>query len=203
MYDPEEFPPSRVSLSPVCVPRLPRFNRLPLKDMNSTSNIWWIGPLMLTLLRLLYWEARLTHANRQGTTLIFRGAKTLRLLFGLGIIGFSVLIMLSIGHEEKWIRAGSTGFVIAWCFGWPPTITTNENGLHRHVWWKPAITIPWADVSAIERNVGGDLQVFGKNGECIRFTRYHIDPFRFEDEVKRRAHSASTLDSSAPPSLRI
>jgi hypothetical protein len=59
--------------------------------MDSNSNIWWLGPLGLTVLRLLFVEARLTHVRAKGNMLVFSARPGMRLLFGAGIIGFSAL----------------------------------------------------------------------------------------------------------------
>lgn len=170
--------------------------------MNSTSNIWWIGPLVLTLLRLLYMEARLTHSSAKGNLLIFRAGIGIRVLFGIGIIGFSTLTLSSIGHEEVWLLAIGAALVICGCFAWPATVMISEQGVQRSLWWRGALTIPWNDISGIERNAGGDTQVFGKSGQSITFTRFHVDPARFVEEVKRRAKLNHVIDASAPPSLR-
>jgi hypothetical protein len=169
--------------------------------MSSDSNAWWIGPLVLTLLRLLYAEARLTHAAAKDGALVFRAGMGMRVLLGVGILGFSVGTLASIGHEETWLLVASTGIVIALCVAWPATVVIAEDGVRRHVWWRRTAALPWKEVSGIERNAGGDIQVFGKSGQCITFTRFHIDPLRFQEEVKRRARLQNVIDASAPPSL--
>lgn len=171
--------------------------------MDSTSNIWWIGPLVLTLLRLLYTEARLTYASAKGDRLIFRAGIGLRLLFGVGIIGFSALTLSSIGHEEVWLLTMGAAFVIAGCFSWPATIMICEHGVQRRLWWRGSLTIPWSEVSGIEKNAGGDIQVFARSGQSITFSRFHIDPTRFLEEVKRRAKLNTVINAAAPPSLLL
>jgi hypothetical protein len=44
--------------------------------------------------------------------------------------------------------------------------------------------------------------VYSKDGESITFTRFHIDPARFVEEVLDRSNIQSVIDGSSPPSLR-
>ncbi len=170
--------------------------------MTSASNSWWIGPLVLMALRLLYLEAQLARTAIKGRNLIFRGGLGLRLLLAGCIVGVSVLISTSIGSDESWISIGLGCFVVAWCFAWPVTLVIGDDGLRRSVWWRRASVIPWKEVTGIERNIGGEIQVFGKDGKCITFTRFHVDPSRFQDEVMRRAGLREVLHASDLPSLR-
>ena|SRR5690349_13901720 len=171
--------------------------------MDSNSNIWWLGPLGLTVLRLLYVEARLTHVRTKDNLLVFSAGLGIRLLLGAGIIGFSALTVSSIGREETWLLVTMAIIIVAVCFAWPATITIGEASIQRHVWWRPTLAIPWNEVSGIEKNAGDDIQVFGDHGQCITFTRFHVDPVGFQDEVMRRAKLKTVIDASAPPSLRI
>src|SRR5258708_1642837 len=114
--------------------------------MNATSNTWWIGPLVLTLLRLLDTEARLSHATARSGALVFRVGLALRLLFLVGIVGFSLGALVSIGREETWLLAMGATLVILACFAWPVTITLDDTQIRRTVWWKPTTTIPWNQV---------------------------------------------------------
>jgi hypothetical protein len=147
-------------------------------------------------------EARLSHARRTGSLLVFPGVLAMRMMFACGIVGFSIGIFLSVGHEETWVLILGVVFVLGWCFSWPATISLGPDGLRRHLWWRKAVFIPWADVSGIQKNKGEDSEVFGRSGQSISFTRFHTDPFRFETEVKRRAKLDKTLDPSMPPSIR-
>ena len=171
--------------------------------MDSNSNIWWLGPLGLTVLRLLFVEARLTHVRAKGNLLVFSTGLGIRLLFGAGIIGFSALTVSNVGREETWLLAAMAMIVVAVCFAWPTTITVGEAGIQRHVWWRPMLTIPWDQVSGIEKTRGDDIHVFGDHGQCINFTRFHVDPVGFQDEVLRRAKLKGVSNASDPPSLRI
>ncbi len=62
--------------------------------MNATSNIWWDGPLILSVLRLVSFEARLAHAEVKKDLLVFRGAFGMRLLLAAEISGLSVFIFM-------------------------------------------------------------------------------------------------------------
>jgi hypothetical protein len=82
-------------------------------------------------------------------------------------------------------------------------ITISDLDVGSHVWWRRTRTIPWNEVSGIEKSSSGEIQVFGKNGQCIGFTSRHVDPWRFQDEVMRRAKLNPVIDALAPLSLRI
>ena len=164
------------------------------------SNIWWIGPVILVLLRLLYTEARNTAVSTRGSVLIFRAASGVLVLFVFGIGTFVVLIIRSIGHEEWWVIAGSSALVILLCLAWPGTIMIDGSGVAKCVWWKRRVAIPWNKVTQLERSAGGDWVVYGAEGTTISFSRYHNDPNRFETEVLRRTNlGASKMRNSHTP----
>ena len=93
---------------------------------DSNSNVWWLGPLALTVLRLLYVEARLTHARVKGQFLVFAASLGIRILFAAGIIGFSVLTALSVGREEMWLLVAGSAIVMLVCLAWPATPLDRE-----------------------------------------------------------------------------
>lgn len=165
--------------------------------------MWWIGPIVLIGLRLLSAEASLSRAQTKGSTLVFRGGQTLRLLIGGLIVGFSAFILSRAGKEESWPLVILAIFVILACFAWPATITVSERGLECHVWWRKAVVLPWNEVSGIQKSASGYIQVFCTRGKSITFTPQHVDPHRFQDEVMRRAGLKSIIDASAPPTLRL
>jgi len=132
----------------------------------------------------------------------FRPESVLRVLLLFGILGFSIGTVLSIGKEEPWLVGIGAALVIAGCFVWPVTIMLDPVEIRSNVWFRPARVIPWNDVSGIERRTGGDIQVFGNHGQCVTFTRFHVDPGRFQDEVKQRARLNGVSNASAPPCLR-
>ena len=110
-----------------------------------------------------------------------------------GIVLFGALIVTGLRNEKWWVLAGIMAFVILFCFIWPGTIILNFSGIIQQVWWRPTVTIRWSEVSAVERNIAGEIQVFGKQGQRIVFDRFHIDPGRFLAEVRRRSSAFSTL----------
>jgi hypothetical protein len=171
--------------------------------MSPISNIWWLGPLGLTVLRLLYFEARLSRARSKGGLLVFSASIGVRLLFGVGVVGFATLTVLGIGHEEAWLLGASTAIVVCLCFAWPVTITLGPDGIAREAWWRSRLIIPWSAVTGIERASGGEIEVFGKQGQNITFTRFHIDPPRFQSEVMRRANLKDVIETSGPTTLRL
>jgi hypothetical protein len=166
------------------------------------SNMWWQGPFVLMVLRLVHTEALLLRAKRNGEVLVFRGALSMRVLFACGIAGLSFGVYFSIGREEMWLLLLAATMVLGLCLAWPATISLGPDGLRRHLWWRRTTAIPWTEVTGIQKNQGEDIEVFGRNGQSISFTRYHIDPYRFEREVKWRAKLDRTLDPALPPSIR-
>ena len=165
------------------------------------TNIWWIGPFVLVLLRVLYAEAKYSRAQRVEGTLVFQAARGVRMLLTIGIVGFAGGIIASVKREEPWILIAASALVVFFCANWPSTITIGPDGIRRQLWWRATLIIPWSEVSAIEKRKGGDFQVFGKGGDSIVFSRYHVDPNLFEAEVVRRSNLKGTTDASAPPSL--
>lgn len=168
--------------------------------MNTSPNMWWAGPLMLVLVRMLSVEGRLAHAEVKQNLLVFRGARGMRLILAGEIIGF--LYLIATGYRsEPGSAAGLAGIVILSCFAWPATITVSDAGIEKRRWWRSTIKIAWSDVCGIQRSASGDLGVFSKNGEGMDFSRYQVDPGRFQEEVMRRAKLDKFIDASAPPSL--
>lgn len=166
------------------------------------SNIWWSGPVVLIVLRLLYAEAVFGRAQDTGGALRFSAAAGVRIALGTGITGIVVASIVSAGREESWVIVGATALMLFLCFMWPTTITLNNSDLRQHSWWRRTVRIGWTDVTGIERRAGGELSVFGRNGETIAFSRYHVDPRRFEAEVLKRANLEGVIDASRPPTMR-
>jgi hypothetical protein len=153
-----------------------------------SSNIWWIGPIILVLLRLFYAEARNARASGNGDSIAFRGAPGVLILFSFGIAVFVALIVKSLGHEPLWVIVSAILLTILICLAWPSTIRINSMGVERHVWWRPTLRIPWDAVADLQRGAAGDYTLYGATGQTISFTRYHTDPERFENEVLKRAN---------------
>jgi hypothetical protein len=128
--------------------------------------------MVLVAVRLLYIEAGLAHARVQKGTLIFRAGLAARLLIGGMVVGCSALIIKGLASEEWWVLAILGLFVVLGLIIWPSIITISDLGVGSHVWWRRARTIPWNEVSGIEKSSSGEIQVFGKNGQCIGFTPY-------------------------------
>jgi hypothetical protein len=175
--------------------------RLRFKPLANDSNMWWIGPVVILLLRILYSEAISERAGRRGDALVFRMALGARILFAVGLLALLVTFALSIGHEEKWVYVLGGLLLAALCFACPVTIILAEDAIYRSVWWRRRLRIPWESVIGIEREPSGESQVYSKHGEKITFSRYHVDPGKFEREVLRRGRIGATTDGSALPSL--
>jgi len=168
--------------------------------MKTSSDLWWIGPLVIVLVRMLSVEGRLAHAEVKKHLLVFRGARGMRLLLAGAIAVF--LYFIAIGyHSDPGGAAFLAGIVVLNCLAWPATITISDMGIEKRRWWRSSIKIAWSDVCGIQRSASGDLGVFSKNGEGMDFSRYQVDPFRFQEEVMRRGKLDKVIDASAPPRL--
>jgi hypothetical protein len=164
--------------------------------------VGWLGAVVVIAIRLLYIEASLGHAKASHGALVFRASWSMQMLLGGMIVGFSVVIINGLGREAWWVLSGLGLFVLLGLFVWPAAIAVTDTGVEQHTWWRPARSIPWDEVSGIEKSSYGEVQVFGRSGQCINFSRYHVEPWRFQNEVMRRARLQGVLDASAPPSLR-
>jgi hypothetical protein len=173
------------------------------EGMRSQSNIWWIGPLVAIALRLLIVQARATRAVRVGKAIVFGVVPVIRfgVLFGLVVI--VVFTIRDFGSSPTWLRILAFIIVVLGCMAWPATFIVTENALVHSIWWRRTVTIPWAEVVQVERTKAHDLNVYGANGQCLSFTRYHVDPDRFQAEVLRRAKLRGLVSSSATTSLNI
>lgn len=151
------------------------------------SNVSWLGPLILIVGRLLYVEAQNTRASVKGDTLVFRASWGVLTSFVAGIGIFSVLSITRLGKEETWLIVSGIVVVILFALGWPSTIMIDSGSIVARVWWRRAARIPWSEVVDLQRGAGGDYTVYGREGTTITFSRFHVDPKRFESEVLKRS----------------
>jgi hypothetical protein len=181
----------------------PNRREVVLASSASSSNMWWIGPLVAALLRLSYLEVISTRVDSSGSELVFRGIAGFRILLAIGTFGLLGVSVASKGREETWLYVVAGLVVVAFMFSWPPTITISEDAIRRDVWWRSAFRIPWSEVVGIERRVGGGWRVYAKSGKTITFSSIHGDPNRFRQEVITRARLTSVADEGAPTSLQL
>jgi hypothetical protein len=166
------------------------------------SNTWWIGPIALLALRLLYAEARFARAQVNGQEIVFRPTAGLRLIVWIGIVGLAAAVAMSEEAEESWVYGLAVGLLVLFCFGLPSTITLGRDIIRQEAWWGRRTSIGWASVGALEKRSGGEFHVFGREGQAITFSRYHVDPVRFVREVLQRANLPGVVDASEPPTMR-
>jgi len=166
-----------------------------------TGSIWWIGPTVIVLLRMLVAEARSSNAKRAEGVLIFQMALFARLLAGFVIGALFVTLINRISREETWVSVSGTVLLILFCLSWPTTLTIDATGVTRYLWWKPKKTIPWGAVVDLQKNAGGDWKVCSSDGTTIDFSRFHADPLRFEMEILKRANLRATTNMNAPTTL--
>jgi hypothetical protein len=168
------------------------------------SNSWWSGPIVLIALRLLYLEAAFARAEARGDAFVFRAGRGVSVLF-LTTVLVSVVAVVTIaaGQEDLWLITIPTVFLMLAAFSWPAAIVVAQGGITQKLWWGRTIRLAWPDVTGIEKRAGGELNVFDRSGEIIAFSRYHVDPRRFEAEVLKRAKLDNVIDASRPPTMRL
>lgn len=170
--------------------------------MQTSSNIWWIGPLVLVFIRVVISNARLSKAERDGNALVFRVAPMFRYTASLGLLLLALLTIRAVGKEETWVVVAGFTTVLLIALVWPPTFVCTPTALIRSFWWRPKTALPWNEVAQIERTKGGDLNIYDIRGSYLSFTRFHVDVFRFESEVLRRSNIKPSVESSEPVSIR-
>ena len=66
---------------------------------------WWLTPAVYAGISVILLEARLHRAASQGKKLIFRGSLPLKILYGGGAVGTSILMYLCLAKTpsvQKW-----------------------------------------------------------------------------------------------------
>lgn len=166
------------------------------------SNIWWIGPLVLAVLRLLYVEASLAKASVQGSGVVFRAATGTRAALGLSSAATLGAMVFCVSQGETWAAAFFGAAIVSTVLLWPCTIVVDPSGIARYAWWRRPVRIAWETVVLLERGAAGDWWVHSSNGTTIQFDRYHVDAARFEAEVLHRAKLDRAKERGAPTDLR-
>jgi hypothetical protein len=162
---------------------------------------WTLG-VSLILARLLYVEALHSRAAVRGEMIVFHGSLGMRLVLGGGILGLSAFIIQN--ADDDWrVQLSLVLFVALCCFIWPSTIIVGRDYIEHQVWWRRSRKIPWNQVLTVLRSSYGEMVVIAKHHRCIRFSRYHVDSHRFQDEVMRRANLKTVIDAAAAPSLHL
>jgi 4-amino-4-deoxy-L-arabinose transferase-like glycosyltransferase len=164
--------------------------------------MWWIGPLVLVLIRVAVGQARVSNAARNSHSVVFGIAPLYKWLGVFVLAAFAVLFVRDFRGEETWVLVLAALLIAFICFSWPATFICSENSIIKHVWWRRSVVIPWRDVVQLEETKGCDLNVYGAGGVCMCFTRFHVAPHRFKADVLKRAELKGVILSSAPTSLR-
>jgi hypothetical protein len=147
---------------------------------------WWLTPAAYAAIGVILTEARLRRAASKGKKLVFHGSLLFKLGCGGGALGLFVLLYQQWVPTELWVKLGCVGFVLAFLFGWPKTITTDDHGIESHWWWRRKVFIPWDEVEYAETGPLGAIKVVGTHGR-IEFEGYNADPDRFRKEVTKRS----------------
>ena len=156
--------------------------------------------MVFSLLQALRLLTRHGRASVRHGAIIFQ-ASVLRLLVDGGIVGLTFLIIRDAAGEKWWIIFGGVFVVVFFCLMWPSTITITNAGLEQRRWWQRTRSIPWSEVTAVLKNSDGEILVVGRH-DRVGFTPYHVDPQRFLNEVMSRAKVKTTVDPSAPLTIR-
>jgi hypothetical protein len=125
------------------------------------SNVWWIGPLVLVLIRVVVGQARKAMAIRQCDSVVFGVAPLFRWLGGFFLVAMCLLFVRDFRHEESWVLVTGAVGVGLFCLAWPASFICSGTGLVKHIWWRRAISLPWSEVVQLEETQGGDLNVYG------------------------------------------
>jgi hypothetical protein len=163
----------------------------------------WKYPLILTVPCIVQAEASLTRAKFTNGVLVFCAGRLLRLLIGGGIVGFSALIIARAGNDETWALVALSGVVVLCCFAWPSTVVLTDAGVEEARWWRTKVTVPWSEVTAIDKGAQNDYIVYGRNGQRIGFDRFKVDGLCFAHEVEFRANLKQVTDTTAPVTLGL
>jgi hypothetical protein len=156
--------------------------------------------MVFSLVQVLSILARHGRASVRQDAIVFK-APVLRLLFGGGIVGITLVIVRDGSQEEWWIVLCLVLFVFCCCLLWPSIITITDTGIEQRRWWQRTRSIPWSEVTAVLENSYGEILVLGRH-DRIGFTPHHVDPQRFLDEVTSRGKIKKTIDPSAPLTIR-
>ena len=80
------------------------------------------------------------------------------------------------------------GLALLVFFSYPGTITLDDEGITMKRFLGLRVKqLSWHEIaSAVYSKVRKETTVFGKDGRLITYTRFHVDPSRFEDEVRKR-----------------
>ncbi|HLW76462.1 MAG TPA: hypothetical protein VKS01_05740 [Bryobacteraceae bacterium] len=170
--------------------------------MHASDLLSFSALLLIVGARLLALEASLGRSQQSGDVLVFRVGVATRLSTALLMLALSVTIVTRWNSSALW-DAIFIALLAVLAAIWMPAVKLTPTAVSKHWWWRTPVKIPWTEVAAIDKSRDGDLHVRSKSGKSILFTRYNVDPSRFESEVKTRAHLTRTLDASAPTSLSI
>ncbi len=147
---------------------------------------WWLTPSAMMAVYLVQLEARLERAKSRGNALVFRGPVLLRLMLIVCLVVLPVFVVMHWDSRDPLPGICLLFFSFILVFVWPAAFVVDDAGLRRILWWKPVVMIPWKDVAEIEKNAAGDVMVIGM-GSTLTFSRFHVDPERFEKEISKRS----------------
>jgi hypothetical protein len=163
---------------------------------------WWLAPAVYAGLSVVLLEARLQRAASRGKKLVFRGSLPLKLLFGGGAVGISILLYQNWSTAEWWAILSLIVLLISCLVVWPKTILTDERGIECLWWWRRRVFIPWDQVEYAETGKVGAIEIVGTNAR-ITFEGYNADPARFCKEVTARSNVKKIVTPSEFTGLHL
>jgi hypothetical protein len=163
---------------------------------------WWLVPVVYAGLSVVLLEARLQRAASRDEKLIFRGSLLLKLLYGGGAAGISILLYENWSAAKWWEILLLIVLLISCLAVWPKTILTDERGIECLRWWRPRVFIPWEQVEYAEIGKVGAIVVVGTHAR-ITFEGYNADRARFCKEVTSRSNVKEILTPSQFTGLHL
>lgn len=163
---------------------------------------WWLTPAVYAGISVVLLEARLHRAASQGKRLVFRGSLPLKLLYGGGAVGTSILLYQFWSVAEWWGILLFIVLLISCLAVWPKTIITDERGIECLWWWRRRVFIPWDQVEYAETGQVGAIEIVGTHAR-ITFEGYNADPLRFCKEVTTRSKVKKIVSPSEFTGLHL
>jgi hypothetical protein len=155
----------------------------------STPGTIFICAAVPAILRWLYTKAAAGKATLTDDSITFPESRV------VPVIRWCSLILFSAAAGASWVYGRSLiatsifgGFALfALFFAHGDPIVINNSGISGASMWGRRASLAWTDVASIQCNTGQHtITVIGKSGSKVCHSGFHLDPSRFEQEVKRR-----------------
>ncbi len=160
---------------------------------DKVNNIptWITVGAAIFAVRFVLLEATFERARTKGLTVVFTPVLGIRLLFGFGVptacYAVSQLVREDGLHGDLIPISVFVCFIVGAIVMWPGTIYLGVQDLTEKKWFGLRVRrIPWTALDYVMNDPGeGFREIVARNGTKIRFTKYHVDPDRFERELAK------------------